>query len=100
MSKWFRFSIKDIIWLTILVAVIVAWRVEVHIVTRSKQEEIDFWFRQAGDAQERGAKRIEDLSFHYRTHLESRNADNDKLVEENRAMRKALEENAKQIRER
>ena len=94
--KWFRFSIKDILWLTILVAVIVAWRVDVHKVTRLKDESIDFWYGSVGRAHKTGSEQGERLSFHYRTQLNSMRAEIDKLVEENHAMRKALEENAGQ----
>jgi len=46
----------------------------------------------ASHASERGAERIESLSFHYRTHLEERNAKIDKLTEENLALRKQAAE--------
>jgi hypothetical protein len=66
----------------VVAAVAVAWRVEVHKVTRQKDAEVKFWFDQAGDATKRGEERIDSLSFSYRTQLESMKAAIDQLAEE------------------
>jgi hypothetical protein len=76
----------------VVVAVAVTWRIDVHKVMRRKDEEVHFWFDQAGEAQKRGSERVDSLSFHYRVQLESMKAANDKLTEENLALRKQTTE--------
>ena len=88
----FRFTIRDLLWLMVVVAVIVTWRVDVYKVTGRMQQKIDFWYRQTGDAMDRGSERVDSLSFHYRVQLESIKAENDKLTEENMALRKQATE--------
>jgi len=88
----FRFTIRDLLWLMVVVAVVVAWRVEVYKVTQHKDVLINFWTGLVREDQERHYRKIGELQRDYGTHLEERNAKIDKLTEENLALRKQATE--------
>jgi len=72
------------------VAVAVAWRVEMHSVTRRSEKDVHFWFDQSVEAGKRGSEQIASLSSHYRVQLDSMKAAIEKLAEENVALNKEL----------
>jgi hypothetical protein len=80
-----QFNIRDILWLTIVVAVFVAWRVEVHKIKQSNAKDVHYWFDQT-------QRRDRADALGYRVQLQLINAENGKLAEENRALQKTLDD--------